>query len=507
MSDPEGKKSESGATADGGKAGETDSSRNKTPSRRELRALLGASGAKIRTVAGSAADARREGEKTRELVRIRRATVDSVKVERCAEAEKSLFLLMLPDLDEAQRAARERAVEGHPDCATEFNRISAHLEMHRGSQQPPRPRDGFLRLKSRLRRDGYLIFAWPGSHCLWRRAFAAGMVVSILVGAMLLWPWRTVADQELAPVPAGTLSTVDSDGSAVGYPRVVPVMESMLVSGGSAYLWIATPERGESISVWLREGTRFRLESTSQLLIEEGEATLAKVPEGATVHAPFVVSTSRAELVTNGGTFTLEANEGLSKLNVWEGVVTLRSRGTNVTRLVRAGYGTEVRAGEPPLAPFQLVELAVESYPQRQLLVSVRNRSMRQLSVSKANGPDAGCYEMMVSQDQSGSQAEPFSEVVRAIPIPGHPANRGYGAGFEEHTTMALLSPEGRGQQSYQFALDFLAALVWTEPADYTVEMTYRGRVIVEGVGQIDMVPMSRSLRLNMRTLREGGER
>ncbi len=185
MSDPEGKKSESGATADGGKAGETDSSRNKTPSRRELRALLGASGAKIRTVAGSAADARREGEKTRELVRIRRATVDSVKVERCAEAEKSLFLLMLPDLDEAQRAARERAVEGHPDCATEFNRISAHLEMHRGSQQPPRPRDGFLRLKSRLRRDGYLIFAWPGSHCLWRRAFAAGMVVSILVGG---WP-------------------------------------------------------------------------------------------------------------------------------------------------------------------------------------------------------------------------------------------------------------------------------------------------------------------------------
>lgn len=453
---------------------------------------------KVRVVASGSVEARREEQRTRCLATGEGLpTAPTTPIQRCSRTDGSLFLLFCEGVDQKLREARDSAVKSHRECADEYAEIRRHLGLHKRSSQPVARPDGFRRLKVRLRTQGYMTYAWPGPQRMWRRAFGVGVIVLLLVIFSLLTS-TSASGFEVAAQRAlvGTLTVVDTNLQPVRPTKPLVSDEVAIVSEGSGRLWMPTPTRGAATQLMLREGSRFRIPKPGYLQFDAGEVSLVTVTSEAAAHDPFVVSTARAEVSTGGAVFGVEADELSTTVYVYEGWVTLRGLASGKTTLVTEGHGAQVVGAEPMLDPFPLVEISISSYPGRQILVAMKNRAARRLSISKAFGPEPGAYVLRIDQDTVGADGSvPMGAEFKLTPIPGHPGSRGFGAGFERHFDRALLDPMGRGQHSYQFAADLGPMLLGNRPSHYTLSIQYRGTVEVEGIGSVALKPTSIPIR------------
>jgi len=456
---------------------------------------------KIRVVADSAAQAHAEDQATRGMFDVVAASPDcpSPVAHACGTPEASLFLLFVPGVEESEKTCRESAVAGHRACVDEYAAIWKHLALHKASPAPAYPHDGFSRLKARLRREGYLKFAWPGTQSLWRRSFAVAAAAAAVLLVVLFFTrvGRPEAGTSGDDSTFGTLTILDSNGNPLRQPRSLGLGQQETVREGAGYLWLPTGERGNSVQVRLREGAKFKIDKTSLVSLDEGEATEVIVTTDATVNAAFVLATRKAELRTEGATFSVETDESSTTVYVYTGAVNVKPLGGGETRHVPRGHGMSVKAGEPPRDPFPLVELSIEAVPGRVLNATIRNRSTREISISKAIGPDDFPYWLFIDQDKAGAtEGDPLREEVQSIPLPGVGGSRGDYRDTETHRDLATLAPEGRGGQSmYQFSVDLGSVLAGAEAADFTMVMEYRGRIVVGGLGPLGVKPVSRSIR------------
>ncbi|MCA8939352.1 MAG: FecR domain-containing protein, partial [Planctomycetes bacterium] len=393
-----------------------------------------------------------------------------------------------------ERAKLRDEINASDDLQERMRLVRRHLEIHQSIPRVRPAAGSFLRLTTRMRNEGYLAYAYPGWHSLWRRSVGIGLAAALMM-ALVLWLGLLEAQgKSEAGVPFGSFLRANPDGTKD--KRTISLGTSLSTGPNGGYLWLSTPARGVSTEVIIDSTASFQLRSLSELELTSGALDAVFVKQAALYPDGFVISTRHGSLVVRDADFSVEAQSGRTIVNVARGRVEVRRPNSSEARIVSAGMCADLIESQPLPQVYGFLRVDIQPINfDRVAAINIANRTQWELKVRTILWNFGEAYRCRLSKDLLAGDGEQY--VYRGS-VPLAPTAESHTGPRFLADDLVVLESAGKAD-TYQFVADLTAETLGWDAKDMSFTVDYLGEIHTEHFGILHVPAKSRVERINLK--------
>lgn len=411
----------------------------------------------------------------------------------------------LGELDSEAQQAMESKVAADPALKHELEEIRAHLKLHQDVRKVAPRRGSFERLQARMKKEGALLGAVPGVHCMLRRAFLLALLVGVAAVAILVAIGRT-GSSLAAPDVIGQI-VYHNPSLTVGQRRAEVARRELQLKSETdapedtgaydAWVWLPTGVSNTYSTIELAQNTQFKFTKTRRVVLSGGFMRRLEVQPGGMGEGPFVVVTPHCQVQVDQGSLSINLSRDGAETQISVGTGSARVYGLDSDRSfpVPAGYCTSVERGKLPNPARPLLKLLLNRVTGSGSLIeaTLLNDGYVPVKVRRAIDTEnlfaQPIYLLHHSYVSEYSPEEGTPENVTRPPEPVTPADRPI-----DHTGDVWLEPG----EYYRFEFDISPMLITAPPVEHWLRLEYRGD-LYGPPGQARVKIESANLKLDLR--------
>lgn len=415
-----------------------------------------------------------------------------------------LLSYTLGELDAEAQQTIESKIAADPALKQELEEIRAHLKLHQDVRKVAPRRGSFERLQARMKKEGALLGAVPGVHCMLRRAFLLALLVGIAAVATLIAIGRT-GGSLAAPDVIGQI-VYHNPSLTVGQRRAEVARRELQLKTEAeapddtgaydAWVWLPTGVSNTYSTIELAQNTQFKFTKTRRVVLSAGFMRRLEVQPGGMGEGPFVVVTPHCQVQVDQGSLSINVTRDGVETQISVGTGSARVYGLDSDRSfpVPAGYCTSVERGKLPNPARPLLKLLLNRVTGSNSLIeaTLLNDGFVPVKVRRAIDTEnvfAQPIYLLHHSHVSEYAPEGTPENVTRPPEPVTPADRPH-----DHTGDVWLEPG----QYYRFEFDISPMLITAPRVEHWLRLEYRGD-LYGPPGQARVKIESANLKLDLR--------
>jgi anti-sigma-K factor RskA len=415
-----------------------------------------------------------------------------------------LLSYTLGELDVEAQQTIEGRIAADPALKQELEDIRAHLKLHQDVRKVAPRRGSFERLQARMKKEGALLGAVPGVHCMLRRAFMLALLVGMAAVAILIAVGRT-GGPTAAPDVIGQI-VYHNPSLTVGQRRAEVARRELQLrteadapentGAYDAWVWLPTGVSNTYSTIELTQSTEFKFTRTRRVALTRGFMRRLEVQPGGMGEGPFVVVTPHCLVQVDRGSLSINVTRDGVETQISVGAGSARVYGLDSDRSfpVPAGYCTSVERGKLPNPARPLLKLLLDRVTGSNSLVeaTLLNDGFVPVKVRRAiDTENAFAQPIYLLHHSHVSEYSPEGtpENFTRPPEPVTPADRP-----QDHTGDVWLEPG----QYYRFEFDISPMLITAPRVEHWLRLEYRGD-LYGPPGQARVRIESANLKLDLR--------